>query len=206
VDYSWKYYRFYCLSIIGHIFISQKNRNPNIPEIKCGNDLIVQPGDYMNVTWRLPLTYIHSLSQQSENNLVIALLRYGSTTNANSIITKPIPSNAMAAGSPCRVLRENYYPRPLDKQALENLIVPTLEYWKQSTEEKKGVKDILVEYNKENQLITLTHSNKKTQFDIINKKITGDNSPLSEDLRDYLRRKGIKIFTGLPFVSLKSIV
>ncbi|MFN5443027.1 MAG: hypothetical protein ACK48V_02250 [Crocinitomicaceae bacterium] len=123
-----------------------------------------------------------------------------------SIITKHIPSNSMAAGTPCRILKENYYPQPLDKDSLEKLINPILSYWKQSTEERKGLQNILVLYLKEEMKIKLEWENKTTYFDVISKKITGDNHPLSEDLRDYLRRKGIKIFTGNPFVSLKSIV
>jgi acetyltransferase-like isoleucine patch superfamily enzyme len=123
-----------------------------------------------------------------------------------SIITKPIPSNSMAAGSPCRVIRENYYPRPLDKKALAELIIPMIAYWKSSTEERKGIKNIIIDYNIENQTIQLNWEANFTQFDIVNKTITGNITPLSEDLRDYLRRKGVKIFTGKPFVSLKSIV
>lgn len=123
-----------------------------------------------------------------------------------SIITKPIPSNAMAAGTPCRVIRENYYPRPLDKKALEALITPMIAYWKQSTEERKGIQNIQIEYNSENQKIYLNWETKQTQFDVVNKTIIGDLNPVSEDLRDYLRRKGIKIFTGQPFASLKSIL
>lgn len=123
-----------------------------------------------------------------------------------SIITKPIPSNSMAAGTPCKVIRENYYPRPLDKNALKALIDPMISYWKQSTEERKGIQNIQIEYNPENQTIYLDWDNKQSHFNVINKTITGDINPLSEDLRDYLRRKGIKIFTGKPFVSLKSII
>lgn len=81
-----------------------------------------------------------------------------------------------------------------------------ISYWKQSTEERKGIQGFYVSYDKENQLILLNWNNKQTQFNVITKKISGDNNPLSEDLRDYLRRKGIKIFTGQPFVSLKSIL
>jgi acetyltransferase-like isoleucine patch superfamily enzyme len=123
-----------------------------------------------------------------------------------SIITNHIPANSMAAGIPCRVLKENYYPRPLDKEALEKLIIPMLSYWKQSTEERKGIHNIIVHYLKEEMKIQLVCENKTTYFDVCSKKIIGDNHPLSEDLRDYLRRKGIKIFTGNPFVSLKSII
>lgn len=123
-----------------------------------------------------------------------------------SIITKPIPSNAMAAGTPCRVIRENYYPRTLDNNALEALILPMISYWKQSTEERKGIQNITIKYNPDNQTIYLDWENKQTQFNVINKTIIGDMNPLCEDLRDYLRRKGIKIFTGKPFVSLKSLI
>ena len=123
-----------------------------------------------------------------------------------SIITKAIPSNSMAAGAPCRVLRENYYPRPLDSNALERLIVPMISYWKENTESRKGIQDISVKYDKVEHTIDLDWNNKHTQFNITAKKIAGDIHPLSEDLRDFLRRKGIKIFTGQPFASLKSIV
>jgi acetyltransferase-like isoleucine patch superfamily enzyme len=123
-----------------------------------------------------------------------------------SIITKHIPSNSMAAGSPCRVLKENYYPKNLDKDVLENLINPMLSYWKQSAQERKGVHNVSVHYSKEEMNIKLEWDNKITYFDVISKKIIGDIHPLSEDLRDYLRRKGIKIFTGNPFISLKSII
>jgi acetyltransferase-like isoleucine patch superfamily enzyme len=123
-----------------------------------------------------------------------------------STITKAIPSNSMAAGTPCRVLRENYYPRPLDSNALERLIVPIISYWKESTEGRKGIQDIHVKYDKVENTIYLDWNNNHTQFDITAKKIAGDIHPLSEDLRDFLRRKGIKIFTGQPFASLKPIV
>lgn len=123
-----------------------------------------------------------------------------------STVTKHIPSNSMAAGTPCRVIKENYYPRPLNNEALENLITPMISYWKQNVEERKGISDFSINYLKEDKIIQLLWENKTTYFDIINKIIQGDNHTLSEDLRDYLRRKGIKFFTGNPFVSLKSII
>ena len=192
--------------------------NPNSPvtigdEVGIGTEVMIWthgawldvtqgfPSDFGPVTignnvW-LPARTIMLPNTSVGDNCVIGI---------GSIITKDIPANSMAAGSPCKVLRENYYPRPLDKEALEKLIVPMLSYWKQSTEERKGMKEINVSYDKEKHLILLEWNNKCTQLDVISKKITGENHALSEDLRDYLRRKGIKIFTGNPFVSIKSIV
>jgi acetyltransferase-like isoleucine patch superfamily enzyme len=49
-----------------------------------------------------------------------------------------------------------------------------------------------------------------THFDINERKMTGDGNAISEDLRDYLRRRAIKIFTGkqfrtIPLANLKRI-
>ena len=192
--------------------------NPNSPvtigdEVGIGTEVMIWthgawldvtqgfPSDFGPVTignnvW-LPARTIMLPNTSIGDNCVIGI---------GSIITKSIPSNSMAAGSPCKVLKENYYPRPLDKQALEQLIVPMLSYWKQSTEERKGIQDIHVSFDKENYLILLEWNNKQTQLDVLSKTITGENHIVSEDLRDYLRRKGIKIFTGNPFVSIKSII
>ena len=42
----------------------------------------------------------------------------------------------------------------------------------------------------------------ETIFDIENKTISGYEDTISEDMRDYLRRRGIKIFTGKNFKSI----
>ena len=42
----------------------------------------------------------------------------------------------------------------------------------------------------------------ETIFDIGNRTIEGFEDEVSEDLRDYLRRRGIKIFTDKPFKSI----
>jgi len=192
--------------------------NPNSPvtigdEVGIGTEVMIWthgawldvtqgfPSDFGPVTignnvW-LPARTIMLPNTSIGDNCVIGI---------GSIITKPIPSNSMAAGSPCRVLRENYYPRPLDSEALETLITPMIIYWKQNTEDRKGIQNIAVEYNATDKIIQLNYNGLQTKFDVINKKINGEMNPLSEDLRDFLRRKGIKIFTGQPFTSLKSIV
>jgi acetyltransferase-like isoleucine patch superfamily enzyme len=42
----------------------------------------------------------------------------------------------------------------------------------------------------------------RCHFDLDKLTMTGEPSRISEDLRDYLRRRGIRIFTGKPFVSI----
>jgi hypothetical protein len=122
-----------------------------------------------------------------------------------SIITKPIPSNVMAAGTPCKVIKENYYPKKLSAQELENLISPIINYWKEILCPQKGIEDVELNFDATSNIIYLKHHTKTTQFDVIQKTMIGDFTSESEDLRDFLRRRGIKIFTGKPFVSMKKI-
>ena len=63
---------------------------------------------------------------------------------------------------------------------------------------KGKVVGVLVEPN---QLI-LDRLGMNTTFNIENRTIEGFEDDISEDLRDYLRRRGIKIFTKKPFRSI----
>ena len=49
----------------------------------------------------------------------------------------------------------------------------------------------------------LLQKNNKTIFELQKRTITGYKNEISEDLRDYLRRRGIKIYTDKPFESIK---
>ena len=52
------------------------------------------------------------------------------------------------------------------------------------------------------QFIFLNTDGKKTTYNVEDKIMEGNFNPLSEDLRDYLRRRGIKIYTGRLFESI----
>ena len=51
--------------------------------------------------------------------------------------------------------------------------------------------------------IFLNQSYYETIYNIEQRKIQGYINYIAEDLRDYLRRRGIKIYTGKPFKSIK---
>lgn len=119
-----------------------------------------------------------------------------------STITKDIPSGSMAAGTPCKVIRENYYPKELNSEELKSLINPILDYWCNVLVPKKNIIIDSVKYNPTTNQIELHQSNGSTYYDVIDKKIVGYNNDVSEDLRDFLRRRGIKIYTGKPFKSI----
>ena len=118
----------------------------------------------------------------------------------NSIINRNLPNGCFAAGSPCKVIKENVYPRELKMEELEKITDNILKDWKELISFKKTNINFTVE-NKA-QYIFLNNENKKTTYNIQDKTMKGDSNPLSEDLRDYLRRRGIKIYTEGLFKSI----
>jgi acetyltransferase-like isoleucine patch superfamily enzyme len=115
-----------------------------------------------------------------------------------SIINKNIPPGSLAAGSPCRVIKENYYPRKLSELEKEKIVLDILKDW--CTLHK--VKGISAKTKYDNGKITLLQGDNVTTYDLNDKKIFGYENKVSEDLRDYLRRRGIKIFTKKLFKSI----
>ena len=61
---------------------------------------------------------------------------------------------------------------------------------------------ILDTTNLSNQLTLNRKNGKQTVFNLKDRTIIGYEDKLSEDLRDYLRRRGVKIFTGKNFKSI----
>ena len=68
-----------------------------------------------------------------------------------------------------------------------------------------GTREDLVKVLKqiEDKKIILNQFGRQTIYNIETMTIKGHTSPLVEDLRDYLRRRGIKIFTRDSFNSIK---
>ena len=126
----------------------------------------------------------------------------------NSIINRGLPNGCFAAGSPCKVIKENVYPKELSQDEKTNIIEDIIKDWLKLCEFKKITRSIKVIYEKskfhlESGKIFLNQSHYETIYDIEERTIEGHINDVSEDLRDYLRRRGIKIYTGEPFKSIK---
>ena len=151
-------------------------------------------------------------------SIVLPNVRIGENTviGIGSIINRNLPKGCFAAGSPCKVLKENCYPKNLNKNEKKTIVNNILEDWKKLLKHKEEP-DISVNYNEEDNSIILTKFNyeptpmkyplevvhsKKTIFNLKNKTVEGSINDVSEDLRDYLRRRGIKIFTNNQFKSI----
>ena len=80
------------------------------------------------------------------------------------------------------------------------MIEAILSDWKILCDTKGITRSIKFKY--ENGKIYLYQSNFETIYSIDNRKIEGYVNDVSEDLRDYLRRRGIKIYTDRFFKSI----
>ena len=147
--------------------------------VKIGNDV-----------W-LPARSIVLPNVTIGNNVVIGI---------NSIINRSLPDGCFAAGSPCKVIKENCYPKELKEDDIKKIVWDIIEDWYKFHSDK-GIVDIKTKY--ENKKIVLLQENNKTIFDLQKRTITGYENEISEDLRDYLRRRGIKIYTDKSFKSIK---
>jgi len=126
------------------------------------------------------------------NNVVIGI---------NSIINRSLPSGCFAAGSPCKVIKENVYPKQLTDNEKEDLVTDIANDWF-GMHEIKGIRDVQITY--QDSEIILHQSDKETIYNIDDKSTSGYVNNISEDFRDYLRRRGIKIYADRGFESIES--
>ena len=118
----------------------------------------------------------------------------------NSIINRDLPDGCLAAGTPCKVIREGVYPRPLNDKNLRKLVEHICDDWIDLCISKGITRNIEVWY--ENRKIFLNQNSFQTIYYLDDRRIEGHTNDVSEDLRDYLRRRGIKIYTDRFFKSI----
>ena len=124
------------------------------------------------------------------NNVVIGI---------NSIINRDLPSGCFAAGAPCKVIKEKVYPKKVTLAEQSTIIKNIVGKW-YDLHETKGIEGVQTKY--ENGKIKLIQGENITIYDIGNRVIKGYVNNVSEDLRDFLRRNGIKIYTDMGFSSI----
>jgi len=120
------------------------------------------------------------------NNVVIG---------TNSLINKDLPDGCLAGGIPVRVLKDNLYPsyEPARNEQLVRRIIADYE----QLAAYKPLK-IQLSYNAENQQLRCN----EVTFHLDTMQTEGSFTQVEEDFRDFLRRRGIKFYTGQPFSSV----
>ena len=125
------------------------------------------------------------------NNVVIGI---------NSTINRSLPDGCFAAGSPCKVIKEDVYPKKLTEDEKKKIMWEIISDWYKLHDIKK-IKDVFAKY--ENGKIYLIQEQGETIYDIEERTISGYDDGVVQDLRDYLRRRGIKIYTEDRFKSIR---
>ena len=124
------------------------------------------------------------------NNVVIGI---------NSIINRSLPDGCFAAGSPCKVIKEDVYPKELNEEERDKMVREIISDWYKLHKIKK-IKNAKAKYYYGK--IVLVQRENVTIYYIDDKKVEGYTNNVSEDFRDYLRRRGIKIYANRFFKSI----
>ena len=118
----------------------------------------------------------------------------------NSIVNRSLPDGCLAAGLPCKVIKENMYPKKLSNEQIQEMVEGIISDWLSLIKAKGVTRTIEISYK--NNEIVLNQGYEQTIYNIIDKTVKGETNNVSEDLRDYLRRRGIKIYTDRFFKSI----
>ena len=150
-------------------------------------------------------------------SIVLPKVKIGSNSviTINSIVNRDIPSGSLAGGNPARVIKENVYPRKLTEKQKKDLILEIMSSWNELLLCKIENSSQKISFFFDSKSTTLTVSYKDSVCDIFLKEkpyglqilhTSGKDleaDAVFEDLRDYLRRRGLKIYNGKPFKSIE---
>ena len=181
-------------------------------EVGIGGEVMIWThGAWLDVTQGFPSDFgpvkIGNNVWLPARSIVLPNVTVGNDTviGIGSVINRDLPSGCFAAGSPCKVIKENCYPRELSEKELEKIVLSIIDDWFELHGDK-NIKDVSVDYDTHRKIITLKKGTPKTYFThyhIDTKEMVGFQNDVSEDFRDYLRRRGIKIYTDSKFKSIK---
>ena len=150
---------------------------------------------------------------------------------AGSVVTKSFPSSCVIAGNPSKIIRHHYKKRISPKKRLE-LLKSTLKWYMEILRTKgftikkinkeglnyqvtnsNGIKTRILYYSERKKLgqnfraIIISFQNfpvheNTTILNLATRKIIGIENDLTDDLRDFLRKVGIRVFSNRRFRSI----
>jgi acyl-[acyl carrier protein]--UDP-N-acetylglucosamine O-acyltransferase len=114
---------------------------------------------------------------------------------AMSVVNKNLPTGCLAGGVPARVIKANVYPNH-DSVANDDKVCEIIYEYERLAEYKKL--DVHIEFVQNAGAVYMNGR----RFDFVRMTVDGPLDIVQEDFRDFMRRRGIKFFTGLPFRSI----
>lgn len=199
----------YCM-ICEKVMINPSERVDIGDDVGIGTEVqIWTHGSYLSILDGFPANFapvkIGSHVWLPARNVVLPGVEIGDNCviGLGSLINKSIPSGSLAGGMPAKILKQNVYPIELSKEKKSDLVNEIINIWKVDLLEHKNITTIKnVYYQIEKNSIIVEQESGNSFLYINENKIEGIVDDVIEDLRDFLRRRGIKIFTGKPFKSI----
>ena len=115
---------------------------------------------------------------------------------ARSLVSRNIPSNSLAGGTPCQVLKENYLPRELSTSEKIEFMNQIFVQAKQRLKKLGSTFESQLNYEPETQITSVTSSEGVTQFFMLERLLRGPASEASMIFKDQLRRNGVRFRYG----------
>ena len=122
----------------------------------------------------------------------------GAIVGMGAIVTKSIASNSFVTGIPAK--RQSLSTRRITDEQLECIIKELCKEYRRLASAKNL--DIRLHLLTLGKVSIEDHSGRLAVFDLLKRSFTGDSGEAMEDFRDFLRRRGIRIFTEEPFKSI----
>jgi len=154
-----------------------------------------------------------------------------SSVGGRSVISKSFPSSCIIGGNPAKIIKKNIKKKILKKEkiklikqtlkeyseilqnkgfTMEKINLNGLEYYiKNKDFESKICYEETNEKSKERKIVltfnNLKNDHKSTIINLSKRTLDGKEDEITDDLRDFLRKSGVRIFTERRFNSIKSI-
>ncbi len=116
----------------------------------------------------------------------------GVVVGAQSVVTGYLPPHAVYAGNPAKLL---HLIKPLSESHKESMLYNLLEEYRKTCDYRKTQSPYL-------KLDYPILQVEDCSIDVETKQLTGSETPLTDDVREFLFKRGIRIYTKRPFIRL----
>ena len=114
-----------------------------------------------------------------------------------SLVRKDVPNGALVGGNPAKTIKEGVFPKSVD---LGELLADLCKQYNKSAE-WRGL-GVAATY-RGGTVLLLHRGRPSVEFNVPERRISGEMTEEAEDFRDFIRRNaGIRFFTGEPFRSI----
>lgn len=118
----------------------------------------------------------------------------------NSLVNIDVPDGAFCAGIPAKIIKTNEYPKILSQSEKDGIILGIIDDYEKLLRYKNF--SVEISYKRNMIKFRVKGLDGEAIFNVENRTISGVQNDYVEDFRDYLRHRGVKIYTDKPFKAI----